>query len=140
MFLRSPVSFGSASNKQLWEIVIRDRATLGALVGVEGYAGHLAGAALGIVPVMAGEREEQEAYEEGTCARGSCSPPGRAASAPPSGGSLGASPRRNTFSAPRRGGGQDTIFRGYPKEDVRRGQGSTRKPLSEILYEERYGA
>jgi hypothetical protein len=52
--LRSPVSFGSASNKQLWEIVIRDRATLGALVGVEGYAGHLAGAALGIVPVMAG--------------------------------------------------------------------------------------
>lgn len=31
-------------------------------------------------------------------------------------------------------------FRGYPKEDARRGQGSTRKPLSEILYEERYGA
>lgn len=60
--------------------------------------------------------------------------------APPSGGSSGASPRRNTFSAPRRGGGQDTIFRGYPKEDARRGQGSTRKPLSEILYEGRYGA
>lgn len=138
--MRSPVSFGSAPNKQLWEIVIRDRATLGALAGVEGYAGHLAGAVLGIVPVMAGEREEQEAYEEGTCARGSCSPPGRAASlrhrVVRRGRLRGETPSRRSGGAEVR----TTIFRGYPKEDVGRGQGSTRKPLSEILYEERYGA
>lgn len=102
-------------NKQLWEIVIRDRATLGALAGVEGYAGHLAGAALGIVPVMAGEREEQEAYEEGTCARGSCSPPGRAASAPSSGGSSGASPRRKYLLGAPQGRRSGHNFSGLPE-------------------------
>ena len=48
---------GSASNRQPWEIVvIRDRDTLRSLASVRGYAGHLAGAPLGIVLVMAGER------------------------------------------------------------------------------------
>src|ERR687894_336699 len=66
---------GSASNKQPWEVVVvRDQETLHALAGVEGYAGHLAGAALGIVPVMAGEREEQEAYDEGRLVRGQEAP------------------------------------------------------------------
>jgi hypothetical protein len=83
--------------------------------GRRGLRGPPGGRRSRIVPVMAGEREGQEAYEEGTCARGSCSPPGRAASAPPSGGSSGASPRRNTFSALRRGGGQDHNFSGLPE-------------------------
>lgn len=99
---------GSASNKQPWElVVVRDRATLGALADVEGYADHLAGAALGIVPVMAGGREEQEAYDEGRlCARGSCSPPGRTAWVPASGGSSGAVCRRSrSFSVFRKRGG-----------------------------------
>src|ERR687893_1424619 len=57
---------GSASNRQPWEIVVvRERSTLDALAKVEGYAGHLRGAPLGIVLVMAGQRQEQEAYDEG---------------------------------------------------------------------------
>ena len=60
---------GSASNKQPWEIiVIRNRDMLEALATVEGYADHLAGAPLGIVLVMAGDRAEQEAYDEGRLA------------------------------------------------------------------------
>src|SRR5215208_8066948 len=46
---------GSAANQQPWEIlVVRDRDTLRSLARVEGYAGHLAGAPLGIVLIMAG--------------------------------------------------------------------------------------
>ena len=57
---------GSASNRQPWEIVVvRDRGTLGALADVRGYANHLAAAPLGMVLVMAGERPEQETYDEG---------------------------------------------------------------------------
>lgn len=57
---------GSARNLQPWElVVIRDRERLRALAEVRGYAGHLADASLGIVLVMAGEREEQETYDEG---------------------------------------------------------------------------
>src|SRR5260370_5653549 len=59
---------GSASNRQPWEFVlIRNRETLQALAALEGYAHHLAGAALGIVLVMASEQGqvEQETYEEG---------------------------------------------------------------------------
>ena len=60
---------GSASNRQPWDlVVIRDRETLGALARLEGYAGHLAGAPLGIVLVMAGERATQETYDEGRLA------------------------------------------------------------------------
>src|SRR6266849_8640287 len=59
---------GSASNRQPWEfVVIRKRETLQALAALEGYAGHLAGAPLGIVLVMAGEsgQFEQETFDEG---------------------------------------------------------------------------
>src|SRR5437588_8469800 len=59
---------GSASNLQPWElIVIRNRQTLQALAKAEGFVGHLAGAPLGIVLVMAGDRGqvEQETFDEG---------------------------------------------------------------------------
>src|ERR671939_691047 len=60
---------GSAGNSQPWEIiVIKDRETLRSLASVEGYAGHLAWAPLGIVLVMAGDRAEQETYDEGRLA------------------------------------------------------------------------
>jgi nitroreductase len=60
---------GSASNKQPWEIVvIRERDTLRSLAAVDGYAGHLAGAPLGMVLVMNGDRAEQETYDEGRLA------------------------------------------------------------------------
>ena len=60
---------GSASNRQPWEmIVVRERETLRSLASVDGYAGHLARAPLGIVLVMGGDRAEQETYDEGRLA------------------------------------------------------------------------
>src|SRR5712691_8400399 len=59
---------GSAGNQQPWElVVIRKRETLQALAKVEGYAGHLAGAAFGIVLVMNGEpgQVDLETFDEG---------------------------------------------------------------------------
>jgi len=57
---------GSSMNRQPWEmVVVRERETLRALASAGGYADHLAGAAVGIVIVMAGERAESEAYDEG---------------------------------------------------------------------------
>src|SRR6516164_9360339 len=59
---------GSASNRQPWEfVVIRNKETLGVLSKLEGFAAHLAGASVGIVLVMVGDKaqEEQETYDEG---------------------------------------------------------------------------
>ena len=59
---------GSANNRQPWVFVaVRDRETLRRLSELEGYVGHLAGAALAIVLVMDGHRDqvEQETFDEG---------------------------------------------------------------------------
>ena len=59
---------GTASNRQHWElVVVQKRETLQALAQCEGYAHHLAGAAIGIVLVMAGDTGlvDQETYDEG---------------------------------------------------------------------------
>jgi nitroreductase len=135
---------GSARNLQPWElIVVRDRETLGALAELEGYARHLAGAALGIVLVMAGEEHEQEAYDDGrlserimlaAAAHGvaSCigwwAGAGRAAAKE----LLGVPPERTVRTA---------LSLGYAAEDTRRASsrpGVGRKPLSDIVHEERY--
>ena len=134
---------GSASNKQPWElVVVRDRETLQALAGVEGYAGHLAGAALGIVPVMAGEREEQEAYDEGRL----CERIMLAAHAHGIGSSIGwfvrggRSEAKRLLGVPQGRTLRTAISLGYAEESARRGRGGpARKPLTEIVHEERYG-
>lgn len=59
---------GSARNMQPWEfLVIRDRAMLRALGGLPGTAAHLAGAALGIVIVLAGHPKlvPHETFDDG---------------------------------------------------------------------------
>ena len=59
---------GSASNRQHWElVVVRERETLRQMAQCEGFAKHLAGAALGIVLVMEGNPAlvDQETYDEG---------------------------------------------------------------------------
>lgn len=136
---------GSASNKQPWEIiVIRDRETLDALAAVEGYAGHLAGAPLGIVLVMAGNRAEQEAYDEGRLSERIM----LAAWAHGVGSSIGwivgsgRDAAKDLLGVPRGRMVRTAISFGYPDDTVRRprkGPGAARKPLSEIVYEERYG-
>ncbi len=134
---------GSASNKQPWElVVVRDGQTLQALAGVEGYAGHLAGAALSIVPVMAGEREEQEAYDEGRL----CERIMLAAHAHGVGSSIGwfvrggRSEAKRLLGVPQGRTLRTAISQGYAEESTRRGRGGpARKPLTEIVHEERYG-
>jgi nitroreductase len=136
---------GSASNRQPWEIiVIRNRDMLEALATVEGYADHLAGAPLGIVLVMAGDRAEQEAYDEGRLAERIM----LAAWAHGVGSSIGwivGSGRdlaKNLLGIPPKRMVRTAISLGYPDETARRPRkdpGAARKPLSEIVYEERYG-
>jgi nitroreductase len=134
---------GSASNRQPWElVVIRDRETLGALARVEGYAAHLADAPLGIVLVMAGERQTQETYDEGRLAERIM----LAALAHGVGSSVGwivgsgRDAAREILGVPEGRVVRTTISLGYPDEGGRRRRArQARKPLSEIVHEERYG-
>src|SRR5215218_1104894 len=134
---------GSAGNRQPWEfVVIRDRNTLRALAAVEGYAGHLASAALGIVPVMAGERAEQEIYDEGRL----CERIMLAALAHGVGSSIGwivgggRAAAKEILGIPESRTVRTAISLGYPDESARRRRaGQVRKPLSEIVHEEQYG-
>ena len=57
---------GSASNRQPWDLIlVSDRESLRRLAGAEGFAAHVAGAALAIVLVMSGDRPEQDTFDEG---------------------------------------------------------------------------
>jgi nitroreductase len=134
---------GSASNRQPWElVVIRDKDTLGALARVDGYADHLADAPLGIVLVMAGARAEQETYDEGRLAERVM----LAALAHGVGSSVGwivgsgRDAAREILGVSEGRMVRTAISLGYPDEGARRRRASqARKPLSEIVHEERYG-
>ncbi len=137
---------GSASNRQHWEFVaIRERETLQALAKCEGYAGHMAGAALGIVLVMAGNADlvDQETYDEGRLSErimlaaeaygiGSCI------------GWLRGNGRRDAktlLGIPQERLVRTVISLGYPDEEARRARpkvADARKPLSELVHWERY--
>jgi nitroreductase len=136
---------GSASNKQPWEfLIIRERDTLRSLASLGGYAGHLAGAPLGIVLIMAGERAEQETYDEGRLAERIM----LAAHAHGVGSSIGwfvgsgRDAAREVLRIPQEKVVRTAISLGYPDEAARRswaGRGQARKPLGEIIHHERYG-
>lgn len=136
---------GSARNQQPWELVIvRNRETLAALAALEGYLDHLAGAPLGIVLVMTGDREETETFDEGKLSErimlaaaahgvGSCigwfSGKGRADAKA----LLGIPPQRLVRTA---------LSLGYPDQAARQARpkrDDPRKPIGEFVYEERYG-
>ena len=134
---------GSASNRQPWELVVRDEDTLRALSEVEGYANHLAGAPLGVVLVMAGERPEQETYDEGRLSERIM----LAAWAHGVGSSIGwivgggRESARGLLGIPPGRVVRTAISLGYPDDAARRSRsGQARKPLSEIVNEERYGS
>ena len=136
---------GSASNRQPWAfVVVRDRETLRALAAAEGYADHLAGARLGIVLVMDGEKFEHETHDEGRLSERLM----LAAAAHGVGSCIGWY----------RGTGPDTVKRllgipsertvrtvisfGYPDAAARQARSKrpeARKPLAEIAHEERFG-
>jgi nitroreductase len=136
---------GSASNRQPWNlVVVRERKTLHALARVEGYAGHLAGAPLGIVLAMVGEWPEQETYDEGRLSERIM----LAAWAHGVGSSVGwivgsgRDAAREILGIPQGRMVRTAISLGYPDETAlrpRTGRGQARKPLSEIVHRERYG-
>ena len=135
---------GSAANEQPWEIVVvRERDTLRSLASVGGYAGHLAGAPLAIVLVMAGERAERETYDEGRLAERIM----LAAHAHGVGSSIGwfagsgRDAARELLRIPKEKLVRTAISLGYPDEGARRsraGRGQARKPLGDIVRKESY--
>jgi nitroreductase len=137
---------GTASNRQHWElVVIQDKKTLQALAQCEGYAQHLAGAALGIVLVMAGEPGlvEQETFDEGKLSErimlaaeaygvGSCIGWLRG---------RGRTDAKTLLGIPQNRLVRTTISLGYPDEEALRARPKrtdARKPLSELVRFERY--
>jgi nitroreductase len=137
---------GTASNRQHWEIVVvQKKETLLALAKCEGYAHHLAGAAMGIVLVMAGEPAlvEQETYDEGRLSErlmlaaeaygvGSCIGWLRG---------QGRTDAKALLGIPQERLVRTTISFGYPDEEARRARPkntSARKPVSESVHFERY--
>ena len=130
---------GSASNCQHWElVVIREKKTLQALAQCEGYAQHLAGAALGIALVMAGEPGlvDQETYDEGRLSErimlaaeaygvGSCIGWLRG---------QGRTDAKALLGIPQERLVRTTISLGYPDEEARRARPDARRPLSELVH------
>lgn len=136
---------GSAMNLQPWEfVVVWDREMLRHLASVEGYAGHLAGAAVGIVLVMAGERAEQETFDEGrlgerisltAAAHGVGSSVGWFAGS-------GREAAKRILGIPSERLVRTALSLGYPKRAPLRGRPTLRqgrKPLTDLVHVERYG-
>ena len=137
---------GSASNRQHWEfVVIREKQTLQALAKCEGYAHHLAGAALGIVLVMAGNPAlvDQETYDEGRLSERIM----LAAEAYGVGSSIGwfkgqgRTDAKTLLGIPQERLVRTVISLGYPDEEARRARpkvADARKPLAELVHWEQY--
>ena len=137
---------GSASNRQHWElVVVKEREALQALSRCEGHAGHVAGAALGIVLVMAGVPElvEQETYDEGRLSErimlaaeaygvGSCIGWLRG---------QGYHDAKTLLDIPQERLVRTILSLGYPDDEAlaaRPKRTDARKPLDEIVHYERY--
>ncbi len=139
---------GSARNMQPWEFVtVRDRATLRRLAEAEGYAAHLAGAPLGIVLVMRGDPSQatQETWDEGRLAERIM----LAAAAHGVGASVGwfrpagAAEVKELLGVPAERTVRTALSLGYPDaaaEAAAPKPGPGRKPLAELVHDERYGA
>ena len=138
---------GSARNRQPWEfLVVRDRPTLERLAALEGYVQHLAGAAVGIVLVMAGDlaKFEQETFDEGRLAERIS----LAAASHRLGAAVGWFAGDGRAAAKRILGIPDerlvrtVLSLGHPAQNLPRGKSKLpqgRKPLADLVYEEHYG-
>jgi nitroreductase len=136
---------GSARNEQPWEfIVVRDHEMLRALAGLEGTASHLAGAALAIVIVMAGNprRVPHEIFDEGRLSERIM----LAAAAHGVGSCIGWFSDDGTrdlkalLGIPQERGVRTALSLGYPDEAAPRPTRANpgRKPLAEIVHWDRY--
>jgi len=131
---------GSAGNRQFAEFVtVSERDTLTALAQLPGYAHHLRGAALGMVLVMPGEWPEGETFDEGRLAERIM----LAAAAHGLGSSIGwfsaegRNEAKRILGVPSNRVVRTAISMGYPAHAPRRGR---RKPVSQLVHEERYRA
>jgi nitroreductase len=138
---------GSARNRQPWEfVVVGDRETLESLAACEGRAAHLANAAVGIVLVMAGEPEffEQETFDEGRLSERislTAASYGVASSVGWFKGQ-GREKAKEILGIPQSKLVRTVLSLGYPTSPPQGGHLALpkgRKPLSELVHEERYG-
>jgi nitroreductase len=135
---------GSGMNEQPWEFVlVRDRDTLVRIAAEEGASSHLAGAACAIVIVMRGKRKELETYDEARLTERML----LAAAAHGLGGGIwwfkdGGAAARRILGIPEERSVRTAISLGYPQPAPEGTPKKTdaRKPLSELLHEERYRA
>jgi nitroreductase len=138
---------GSASNRQPWAfVVVRDRDTLRRLSELDGYVRHLAGADLAIVLVMDGDPDqvEQETFDEGVLSQRLQ----LAAKAHGLGSAIGwfhgegRQTAKDILSIPRERLVRTALSVGYEDvgaEDARSHPPQARKPLAEIVHDERFG-
>jgi nitroreductase len=139
---------GSANNRQPWVfVVVRDRDTLQRLSAVEGYVRHLAGAALAIVVVMDGDPDqvEQETFDEGVLSQRLQ----LAAAAHGLGSAIGwfhgegRQTVKDILGIPPQRLVRTALSFGYEDvgaEGARSHPPQARKPLAEIVHDERFGA
>lgn len=137
---------GSSRNQQPWEfVVVRNRETLEQLGALEGYVKHLAGAALAIVLVMAGDQERyaDETFDEGRLSERLM----LAASAYGIGACVGwfagdgVAGAKQILGIPEQRLVRTAVSFGYPDEEARRARtatGSARKALAELVHWDRY--
>ena len=138
---------GSAKNLQPWAfVVVRDPETLRRLAKLEGYVGHLAGAALAIVLVMDGDpdRVEQETFDEGVLGQRLQ----LAAKAHGLGSAIGwfhgegRQMAKDLLGIPRERLVRTALSFGYEDvgaEGARSHPPQARKPLAELVHHERFG-
>ena len=138
---------GSANNRQPWIfVVVSERDTLLRLSELEGYVGHLSGAALAIVLVMDGnpDQVEQETFDEGVLSQRLQ----LAAAAHGLGSAIGwfhgegRQAAKEILGIPRERLVRPALSFGYEDvgaEGARSHPPQARKPLAEIVHDERFG-
>jgi nitroreductase len=138
---------GSARNRQPWEfVVVGERKKLERLAACEGRAAHLTNAAVGIVLVMAGVPEffEQETFDEGRLSERislTAASYGVASSVGWFKGQ-GREKAKEILRIPQSKLVRTVLSLGYPTSPPEGGRLALpkgRKPLSELVHEERYG-
>jgi nitroreductase len=134
---------GSGMNRQPWEFVlVTDRDTLREIAEAEGAQSHLAGASFAIIIVMPGENTTIETFDEARLTERLM----LAAAAHGVGAGIwwfkdGGAAAKHILGIPQERLVRTAVSFGYPREEMagaRPKRADARKPLSELVHEERY--
>ena len=134
---------GSSMNRQPWSfVVVREPALLRALAATSPSIGWVAGAPAAIVPVLDGEAPEDETFDEGRLGERIL----LGARAHGLGAGLGWFPHgtarteaRALLGVPDGRVVRTVIALGHPANGERGGRAAARKPLADLVFDERYG-